>query len=89
MTPRQQTLYWKKYARQNARYERKGVAMFDKAIQKAVAPIISHIYKHGATLDTIDLYFDETILPKTYTAFYIHVGVLHKAITEVIKGSEH
>ena len=81
MTPEQQTQYWKRYARQNAKYERYGVKLFSKAIADSIAPIIRHVQEFGATNETIDRYFDPLPIQQAYTTFYTQVGNRHRVWT--------
>lgn len=80
MTPKQQTAYWKKYARQNAKYERFGVRLFDKAIQEAIRPVIAEVYRNGTQnpVQTVERYFDQRAIERAYTRFYLYVGTKHK-----------
>jgi uncharacterized protein with gpF-like domain len=80
MTPEQQLLFWRKYARQTARYEKSGLYHFQKAISEVVKPVAAYAEKYGAqaALDALDALVSRKVIERAYIDYYVHVGKAHK-----------
>ncbi len=84
MTSEERAAYWKKYARQNTRYERSGVISFRKVIQNIIEPVIQHAATLGAqsALNSIDSLIKRSDIEQAYKEFYLYVGTAHKTWTD-------
>lgn len=71
--------YWFRYAKQNARYERSGVAHFKKAVLTALAPAVVYASTHGAqaALSNLDTLVDRRVIQQSFIDFYVYVGKAH------------
>lgn len=80
MTREEKNRYWRKYAKENARYERNGVVHFQKAIAKIARAVADHAAKHGAqsTIDHLDILVQRSVIETAITEFYLYVGKAHK-----------
>lgn len=79
MTDEQKKEFWRRYARQNARYERNGVIHFRRAIADVVLPVAQHAERFGAqsALDALDSLVKRSIIETAYIDFYYYVGARH------------
>ena len=79
MNAAERKAYWFRYARENARYERSGVAHFQKAILTTIAPAIQYAATYGpqAALANLDTLFDRRIIERAFIDFYVYVGKAH------------
>jgi hypothetical protein len=80
MTEDEKLIYWSKYAKQNAKYERNGILHFRKAIASTIQPVISHVANFGAqsALDSLDILVSRNKIEAAFTDFYFFVGKEHK-----------
>lgn len=79
MNAKERKAYWFRYAKENARYERSGVAHFQKAIIAAAAPIMRYAATYGAqaAIANLDTLVDRRIIERAFIDFYVYVGKAH------------
>jgi hypothetical protein len=84
MTSEEKGIYWRKYARQNAKYERNGVVVFRRTIADLVLPVALHAEKYGAqsALDSLDSLVKRQTIERSFIEFYLYVGYTHKQWTD-------
>ncbi|MBO9611054.1 MAG: hypothetical protein J7619_00080 [Dyadobacter sp.] len=76
--------YWRKYARQNAKYERNGVVHFRRVVAETLKPVISLATEQGAAaaLASVDVLISRAFIEQGFVEFYYYVGTMHKAWAE-------
>ncbi|MCF0074038.1 phage head morphogenesis protein [Dyadobacter sp. CY261] len=81
MTNDERRDYWRRYARENAKYERNGVVHFRRAIAETLKPVIELASQQGAAaaLASVDVLISRPFIEQAFIEFYYYVGTAHKA----------
>lgn len=80
MTPAQQTAYWRKYAKQNAKMERLAYYIMLRTIRDSLVPVVKSLNTLGVeqTIAQLDGIYTSNIFQEAYIELYQRVGISQK-----------